>query len=163
MISLITNFGQIDIELDHENTPNTSANFLQYAKDFYNNTIFHRVIPGFVIQGGGFESSMNQKKTREPIQNEAKNALKNHRGTLAMARTGDPHSATSQFFINLKDNHFLDFSAATPQGYGYCVFGKVVKGMDVVDKIAQVGTTNKMGHQDVPESEVIISEVIINE
>lgn len=160
MISLITNHGQIDIELDEEHTPETSANFVKYAKSgFYNKTIFHRVIPGFVIQGGGFEPGMVQKKTHDPIQNEAKNALKNYRGTIAMARTGDPHSASSQFFINLKDNHFLDHSSETSQGWGYCVFGKVVNGMDIIDKIAELKTTSKQGHENVPTEDVVIEKV----
>ncbi len=164
MISLITSLGQIDIELDTENTPKTSENFLMYAKDgFYDNTIFHRVISGFVVQGGGFEPGMIQKKTNAPISNEAKNALKNSRGTLAMARTGDPHSATSQFFINLKDNRFLDYTAQSPQGWGYCVFGKIINGMEIVDKIAQSQTTNKGGHENVPVEDIYIEHVVINE
>lgn len=163
-ITLQTNFGAIDIVLDYEHTPKTSENFLNYAKSgFYNDTIFHRVIPGFVIQGGGFEPGMRQKKTQPPIQNEAKKALKNYRGTLAMARTGDPHSATAQFFINLKDNHFLDHNSETSQGWGYCVFGKVVGGLDVIDKIAETKTTSKSGHENVPIEDVVIEKVIINE
>jgi peptidyl-prolyl cis-trans isomerase B (cyclophilin B) len=164
MISLITNQGQIDIELDTENTPETSANFLKYAKaGFYNNTIFHRVIPNFVIQGGGFEPGMMQKKTHDPILNEAKKGIKNHRGTVAMARTGDPHSASSQFFINLNDNHFLDHTAETPQGWGYCVFGKVTKGMDIIDKIAAASTTNRQGHENVPVEDIIIEKVNVED
>jgi peptidyl-prolyl cis-trans isomerase B (cyclophilin B) len=164
MISLITNLGQIDIELDHEHAPISSANFLEYVKNgFYNNTIFHRVIPGFMIQGGGFEAGMQQKKTLAPIKNEANNAVKNSRGSLAMARTSDPHSATAQFFINLKDNHFLDHTAQTAQGWGYCVFGKVVNGMNIVDQIAAVNTTSRMGHQDVPIDDIVIEKVVIND
>lgn len=164
MITLITNLGQIDLELDKENTPDTSANFLKYAKaGFYNGTIFHRVIPGFVIQGGGFESGMNQKKTHDPIINEAKKAIKNFRGTVAMARTGDPHSATAQFFINLKDNHFLDHTSETPQGWGYCVFAKIVNGMDIVDKIAEAPTTTRSGHENVPSHEIVIERVVVND
>lgn len=164
MITLLTNLGQIDIELDHEHAPETCRNFVKYATtNFYDNTIFHRVIPGFVIQGGGFEPGMTQKKTNSPIQNEAKKTIKNYRGTLAMARTGDPHSATSQFFINLKDNHFLDFTNENMQGWGYCVFAKVINGMDVVDKIAQVKTTTKSGHENVPIEDIIIEKVVVNE
>jgi peptidyl-prolyl cis-trans isomerase B (cyclophilin B) len=164
MISLITNLGRIDIELDHEHTPNTSANFINYAESgHYDNTIFHRVIPGFMVQGGGFEPDMKQKKTLAPIQNEANTALKNLRGTVAMARTNDPHSATAQFFINLKDNHFLDHNAQTRQGWGYCVFGKVINGLDIIDKISQVKTTTKQGHDDVPVNDIIIEKVLINE
>jgi peptidyl-prolyl cis-trans isomerase B (cyclophilin B) len=164
MITLITNLGQIDIELNHEGTPKTSANFITYAESgHYNNTVFHRVIPGFVVQGGGFEPGMKQKKTLAPIPNEAKADLKNYRGTLAMARTNDPHSATAQFFINLKDNHFLDHTSQTTQGWGYCVFGKVVKGMETVDKIAEKPTTTKQGHEDVPIEDIIIENVIIHE
>ncbi len=164
MISFITNLGQIDIELDHENTPETSANFEKYAETgFYKDTIFHRVIPNFVIQGGGFEPGMNQKKTHDPIRNEAKKALKNHRGTIAMARTSDPHSASSQFFINLNDNHFLDHTAENSQGWGYCVFGKIVNGMDIVDKIAQAKTTTRSGHENVPVDDVIIEKVIVSD
>lgn len=164
MITLVTSLGQIEIELDTEHAPQTSENFIKYAKSgFYNNTIFHRVIPGFVIQGGGFESGMYQKKTNSPIQNEAKKALKNYRGTLAMARTGDPHSATSQFFINLQDNHFLDHKGESGQDWGYCVFGKIVRGLEVIDKIAEVKTTSKSGHENVPIEDVVIEKVIVNE
>ncbi|MBA2653538.1 MAG: peptidyl-prolyl cis-trans isomerase [Gammaproteobacteria bacterium] len=164
MITLITNLGTIELELDNENTPDTSANFKKYAEaGHYNNTIMHRVIPGFVVQGGGFENGMTQKKTRAPISNEAKKGIKNHRGTVAMARTGDPHSATSQFFINLKDNHFLDYTSETPQGWGYCVFAKVVKGLDIVDKMAQVATTTKSGHENVPVEDIIIEKVVVDE
>jgi peptidyl-prolyl cis-trans isomerase B (cyclophilin B) len=163
-VTLLTNLGSIDIELDFENTPMTSENFLKYVRSgFYNNTVFHRVIPEFVIQGGGFEPGMQQKKTNAPIQNEAKKAIKNYRGTLAMARTGDPHSATAQFFINLKDNHFLDHTAENSQGWGYCVFGKIVNGMDIVDNIAKEKTTSKAGHDNVPVQDIIIEKAVVNE
>lgn len=163
MVTIVTNLGDIELELDEENTPETYANFIKYIKaGFYNKTIFHRVIKNFVIQGGGFESGMNQKRTYPPIHNEAKKSIKNHRGTIAMARTSDPHSATSQFFINLKDNHFLDHTSETSQGWGYCVFGKVIKGMDIVDKISNEATTNKAGHQDVPVNDIIIEKVILD-
>ena len=162
MIKLHTNFGVIAIELDAEKAPKTAENFTQYVKDgHYDNTIFHRVIKGFMIQGGGFEPGMNQKGTRAPIDNEAANGLKNKRGTLAMARTNDPHSATAQFFINLVDNDFLDFKAPSGNGWGYCVFGKVVEGMDVVDKIKDVRTGSKGFHQDVPVEDVIIERAEI--
>lgn len=157
MVKLMTNFGDIVLELDAEKAPATVANFLQYVNDgFYNGTIFHRVIDGFMIQGGGMDSEMQQKDSREPIKNEADNGLKNMTYTIAMARTPNPHSASSQFFINVADNDFLNFSSPTPQGFGYCVFGKVVEGMDVVDKISKVKTGNKAGHQDVPVEEVVI-------
>jgi peptidyl-prolyl cis-trans isomerase B (cyclophilin B) len=157
MINLHTSLGLIGIELDHEHAPATAANFLQYARDgFYDGTLFHRVIPGFMIQGGGMQADMSQKPTRDPIQNEANNGLKNVVGSIAMARTSDPHSASSQFFINLKDNDFLDHRAPNSQGWGYCVFGQVVAGMDVVEAIAQVATTSRRGHQDVPAEDVVI-------
>jgi peptidyl-prolyl cis-trans isomerase B (cyclophilin B) len=157
MVKLQTNFGAITLELDAEKAPQTVANFLQYVNDgFYNDTIFHRVIDGFMIQGGGFMADMAQKATREQIQNEATNGLKNAAYTIAMARTPNPHSASSQFFINLADNSFLDHTAQTSQGWGYCVFGKVVEGRDVVDKIAKVKTGSRAGHQDVPVETVII-------
>ena len=160
MIKMDTNFGAITIELDAENAPLTVANFKQYIADgFYNNTIFHRVIPNFMIQGGGFNPGMIQKQTMDPIENEADNDLGNDRGTIAMARTNDPHSATAQFFINLKDNTFLNHSGKNPQGWGYCVFGKVTEGMDVVDKIAAVSTGNSAGHADVPVNDVVILSV----
>lgn len=160
MIKMQTNHGTIEIELDHENAPNTAENFERYAKEgFFDGTIFHRVINGFMIQGGGMLPDMSQKKTHAAIKNEANNGLLNLRGTVAMARTGDPHSATAQFFINLKDNSFLNFSAENQQGWGYCVFGKVTEGMDVVDKIKEQPTTNKMGHSDVPEDDIIIEKV----
>jgi len=159
-LELQTSMGRIVVELDADKAPKSSANFLQYAKDgFYNGTVFHRVIPGFMIQGGGFDASMTQKATRSPIENEAKNGLKNRRGTLAMARTMEPHSATAQFFINHTDNAPLDYPSR--DGWGYAVFGKVVEGMDVVDKIAAVPTGNKGFHQDVPRTPVVIQNVKI--
>ncbi|MFO7603126.1 MAG: peptidylprolyl isomerase [Gammaproteobacteria bacterium] len=164
MIKLNTNKGTIVLELDAAKAPATVENFLQYATEgFYNGTIFHRVIKGFMIQGGGMEPGMKEKTTRAPIKNEADNGLSNARGTIAMARTPDPHSATAQFFINAKDNTFLDFRSATADGYGYCVFGKVVEGMDVVDAIEAVTTSSAGRHQDVPASDVIIESVEITE
>ena len=157
MVKLHTNFGVITLELDAEKAPVTVANFLEYVDSgFYNNTVFHRVIDGFMIQGGGFEPGMSQKSTKASIKNEADNGLKNKAYTIAMARTPDPHSASSQFFINVADNDFLNFSSPTSQGWGYCVFGKVTDGTDVVDKIRQVKTGNKAGHQDVPAEDVVI-------
>ena len=157
MIKLQTNFGDITLELNAEKAPITVANFLKYVDNgFYDNTIFHRVINGFMIQGGGFDTDMKQKPTDAEIKNEADNLLDNKKYTIAMARTSAPHSASSQFFINVADNHFLDFTAPSGSGWGYCVFGKVVEGMDVVDKIKQVATTNRRGHQDVPVENVII-------
>lgn len=162
MINLQTNFGDIKIELDFENTPNTAENFLSLAAEgFYDGTIFHRVIDGFMIQGGGFDVEMNQKRAGQTIENEGEKCLPNKRGTLAMARTSDPHSASSQFFINVKDNDFLNFKSKTTDGWGYCVFGKVVEGMDVVDKIKAVSTTRRSGHQDVPVHDVIIEKVVV--
>ncbi|MDQ5884206.1 MAG: peptidyl-prolyl cis-trans isomerase [Pseudomonadota bacterium] len=163
MILLKTSKGDIRIELDTTNTPVTAENFKNYVlNEFYNGTIFHRVIPGFMIQGGGFTEQMQQKSTQKPIANEAKSAQSNKRGTIAMARTNDPHSATAQFFINLVDNNFLNFSGENMQGYGYCVFGHVTEGLDVVDAIAKVKTGSKNGHQDVPQESVVIlsAEVI---
>jgi len=163
MVKLQTNFGAITLDLDAEKAPQTVANFLQYVNDgSFNDTIFHRVIDGFMIQGGGFMADMTQKATRDQIQNEATNGLKNDAYTIAMARTPNPHSASSQFFINLADNGFLNHTGQNAQGWGYCVFGKVVEGKDVVDKIAKVKTGNKAGHQDVPVEAVIIesAEVI---
>ncbi|MEW5891874.1 MAG: peptidylprolyl isomerase [Pseudomonadota bacterium] len=157
MVKLHTNFGTISLELDPAKAPDTVANFLQYVRDgFYDNTIFHRVIDGFMIQGGGFTPDMEQKETRAPIQNEAHNGLKNAAYTIAMARTPNPHSATAQFFINVSDNGFLDFTEPSPRGYGYCVFGRVVEGRDVVDRIKKVPTGSRAGHQDVPVEPVII-------
>jgi peptidyl-prolyl cis-trans isomerase B (cyclophilin B) len=158
MVILHTNQGDITLELDQENAPATVANFLQYVRDgHYDNTLFHRVIPGFMIQGGGFAPGMQQKPTRAPVANEAGNGVKNARLTVAMARTSEPHSATAQFFINLADNAFLDYKGPSPQGYGYCVFGKVVGGADVVDKIAGVATGRSGGHENVPEQDVLIT------
>lgn len=159
MVKLHTNFGTIVIELDAAKAPETVKNFLAYIEaGHYDNTIFHRIIDGFMIQGGGFEPGMQQKPTNAPIQNEAANGLKNDRYTIAMARTGDPHSATAQFFINVKDNAFLNHSAPSGQGWGYCVFGKVVEGMDVIDKIKGVKTGTKGFHQDVPVEDVVIQK-----
>lgn len=158
MVLLETSSGDVLLELFAEKAPKTVANFLEYVDGgFYANTIFHRVIPGFMIQGGGLGARMNEKTTRDPVENEADNGLKNERGSLAMARTQDPHSATAQFFINLADNGFLDHSAPTLQGWGYCVFGKVVEGMDVVDKIAKIKTKSNGIHDDVPVDMVLIS------
>nr|WP_320116888.1 peptidylprolyl isomerase [uncultured Desulfuromonas sp.] len=157
---MTTNYGTITIELDDRHAPLSTANFLRYVDGgFYNGTIFHRVIPGFMIQGGGFTQKIDRKITRQPITNEATNGLKNLRGTIAMARTGQVDSATSQFFINLVDNAFLDHKTKTARGYGYAVFGKVVEGMDVVDKIAMVKTGRKKGMADVPSQSVIIETV----
>jgi len=157
MVILHTNYGDIKIELNAEKAPETVANFEQYVKDgFYDNTIFHRVIDGFMIQGGGFEPGMKQKSARAPIKNEADNGLVNAKSTVAMARTPDPHSATAQFFINVKDNDFLNFQSATAQGYGYCVFGEVVEGQDIIEKIKAVATGSHGFHQDVPLEDVII-------
>ena len=159
-VCIDTNHGKIIVELDADKAPITVENFMTYVKDeFFNSTIFHRVIPGFMIQGGGFLEGMIQKDTNANIKNEADNGLANKRGTLAMARTPDPDSASSQFFINLKDNGFLDFTAATSQGWGYCVFGEVVEGMDIVDAIAGVSTSTQMGHGDVPNEAVIMNSV----
>lgn len=159
MIRLHTNKGVIDIELDFEHAPQTAENFQQYVEEgFYDGVIFHRVIPGFMIQGGGMESGLKEKKTRAPIQNEADNGLKNDRGSIAMARTSDPHSASAQFFINLVNNDFLNHSGKTAQGWGYAVFGKVVAGMEVVDEIAKVRTGRLGMHADVPTEDIIIEK-----
>lgn len=158
-VSLKTNKGEILLELDDKNAPNTVENFVQYVKDgHYNGTIFHRVIKGFMIQGGGFNPDMDQLPTRAPIMNEADNGLKNNKYTIAMARTMDPDSATAQFFINTNDNDFLNFKSQTPQGWGYAVFGKVIKGQEVVDAIEGVATTRKYPHDDVPVEAVIIEK-----
>lgn len=158
MIVLHTNFGDISIELDKDKAPKSAANFESYVKNgFYDGVIFHRVIDNFMIQGGGFEPGMTQKASEKTIENEAANGLKNDRGTLAMARTMDPHSASSQFFINVKDNNFLNHTAKTPEGWGYAVFGRVVEGMDIIEKIKGVATTTRSGHQDVPVEDVIIN------
>ena len=162
MIKLHTSLGAITLELDAERAPKTVENFLRYVKEgFYDGTIFHRVIDGFMIQGGGFTESMEQKPTHEPVENEAANGLKNAVYTIAMARTPNPNSATAQFFINVANNSFLNFTAPTPQGYGYAVFGKVVEGMDVVDAIKKVKTGNRAGHQDVPLEDVVITKAEI--
>jgi len=164
MIQMQTNMGSITIELDAEKAPLSTENFLAYTKDgFYEQTIFHRVIPGFMIQGGGFTGQMSQKKTKGPIRNEADNGLKNLRGTLAMARTQVVDSATCQFFINLADNDFLNHQGKSPNAYGYAVFGRVTEGMDVVDKIAKVKTGNFGQHQDVPKDMVMIQSMTIVE
>ncbi|MEY6432499.1 peptidylprolyl isomerase [Thioalkalicoccus limnaeus] len=162
MIKLTTNHGDILLEVDAERAPKTSANFVQYVRDgHYDGTIFHRVINGFMIQGGGMTADFVPQPTRRPIENEAKNGLKNKIGTIAMARTNDPHSATSQFFINVADNDFLDYPGQ--DGWGYCVFGQVVEGMEVVDRIKAVRTSSKQGHQDVPIEDVVIEKAIIVE
>ena len=162
MIKLTTNHGVIALELNAEKAPKTVANFLAYVEaGHYDNTVFHRVIKNFMIQGGGFEPNMNQKPCKAPVENEAANGLKNKRGSIAMARTNDPHSATAQFFINTVDNDFLDFKSPSGQGWGYCVFGEVVEGLDVVDKIRAVKTGNKGFHQDVPVEDVIIEKAEI--
>ncbi|MGI4855678.1 MAG: peptidylprolyl isomerase [Janthinobacterium lividum] len=164
MVELHTNHGIIKIELNAEKAPKSVANFLAYAKKgHYDNTVFHRVIDGFMIQGGGFEPSMTQKPTDAPVDNEANNGLKNVKGSVAMARTNDPHSATAQFFINIADNEFLNFTSPTPQGWGYTVFGQVTEGLDVIEKIRKVKTGNKGFHQDVPVDDVIIEKAVVTE
>lgn len=161
-VKMETSMGDITLELDAEKAPDTVANFVEYANSgFYDGTIFHRVIENFMIQGGGFDSDMKQKKTREPIKNEAANGLKNDTGTIAMARTNDPNSATAQFFINVKDNGFLNHTAPSGQGWGYAVFGKVTDGMDVVHAIEKVDTTIRSGMQDVPAETVVINKVTV--
>ncbi|MFM0740319.1 peptidylprolyl isomerase [Paraburkholderia xenovorans] len=162
MVELHTNHGVIKLELDAEKAPKSVENFLNYVKaGHYDNTVFHRVIDGFMIQGGGFEPGMKQKPTAEAITNEANNGLKNVNGSIAMARTNDPHSATAQFFINVNDNDFLNHSSPTPQGWGYAVFGKVVEGLDIVEKIKKVKTGSKGFHQDVPVDDVVIEKAVI--
>ena len=162
MVKIKTNHGEMSLELDAEKAPITVANFLEYVQSgFFNNTIFHRVIDGFMVQGGGFEPGMNQKPTRATIKNEADNGLKNDMYTVAMARTSDPNSATAQFFINASNNDFLNYTSPTPQGWGYCVFGKIVEGQDVIDKIRKVRTGSKGGHQDVPLEDVVIESMEI--
>ncbi|MEW6645609.1 MAG: peptidylprolyl isomerase [Pseudomonadota bacterium] len=164
MIKMHTSMGVITLELDAAKAPATVANFERYAREgFYDGTIFHRVIDGFMIQGGGLDSGMINKPTHEPIKNEADNGLKNERGTIAMARTNDPHSATAQFFINVKDNGFLNHRAPSGDGWGYCVFGKVVDGMDVVDRIKGVATGRVSFHQDVPVEPIVIEKVEITD
>ena len=162
MIRFTTDKGVIDIELDHEHAPKSSANFEQYVRDgFYDGTIFHRVIKGFMIQGGGFERGMKEKATRAPIENEAANGLKNNKYTIAMARTSDPHSASSQFFINVADNDFLNHTAPNPQGWGYAVFGEVTAGQNVVDEIARVPTSTRGFYGDVPVDDIVIEKAEI--
>jgi len=164
MITLHTNFGDIKVKLNEKDAPETSANFLQYCRDgFYNDTLFHRVIDGFMIQGGGMTSGLREKETRAPIRNEANNGLSNKVGTLAMARTMEPHSASSQFFINVNNNTFLDFRSESRDGWGYCVFAEVVEGMDVVNKIKGVSTGSYGMHQDVPLEDVVITGTTIEE
>lgn len=164
MIILKTNYGDISVELDYDNAPKSAENFAQYVRDgYYDGTIFHRVIDNFMIQGGGFESGMKQKETRATIENEADNGLKNDAGTLAMARTMEPHSASAQFFINVKDNDFLNHTSKDSQGWGYAVFGKVTAGMEVVEKIKKVSTTMAGGHQDVPSDDVVIESAVIED
>ena len=158
-VKMTTTLGEIIIQLNTEKAPVSSANFLTYVNEgFYNGTIFHRVIPDFMAQGGGFDTSFNQKAVHAPIKNEANNGLKNTRGTLAMARTNDPNSATAQFFINYKDNSFLNHTSQTSSGWGYAVFGEVIEGMDVVDAMAKQPTANRGGHQDVPKTDIIIEK-----
>jgi peptidyl-prolyl cis-trans isomerase B (cyclophilin B) len=164
MVTLKTNHGDITLELFADKAPKTVENFLSYVKDgFYDGTIFHRVIDGFMIQGGGMTPDMEQKTTKDPIENEANNGVANTAGTIAMARTNDPHSATAQFFINVKDNDFLNFSSESMNGWGYCVFGKVTAGMDVVEKIKNVKTGNYGYHQDVPVEAVVIENAVVSE
>ncbi|KGE79097.1 peptidylprolyl isomerase [Halomonas salina] len=164
MIILQTNFGDIHVALNHDKAPKTAANFEQYVRDgYYDNTLFHRVIDGFMVQGGGFDLDFNQKQTRAPIENEADNGLANTRGTLAMARTQDPHSASAQFFINVADNDFLNHRGKNLQGWGYCVFGEVVEGMDVVERIKGVATTRRGMHADVPAEDVIIQRAYVQD
>ncbi len=158
-VKLTTTLGEIIIQLNTEKAPVSSANFLTYVNEgFYNGTIFHRIIPGFMAQGGGFDTSFNQKAVHAPIKNEANNGLANSRGTIAMARTNDPNSATAQFFINYKDNSFLNHTSPTASGWGYAVFGEVIEGMDVVDAMAKQATGNRGGHQDVPKTDIIIEK-----
>ena len=161
-VEMVTSMGTIRVELFADKAPKTVENFVQYTKDrFYDGTIFHRVIPGFMVQGGGFTGEMQQKKTRDAISNEAQNGLKNQKGTLAMARTPNPHSATAQFFINVADNEFLNFTGPTAQGFGYCVFGRVTQGMEIIDQIVAVPTGNRDGHQNVPLKPIVIQSVRI--
>jgi peptidyl-prolyl cis-trans isomerase B (cyclophilin B) len=163
-VKLQTSLGDIVLELDAAKAPGSVENFLQYVNDgFYDNTVFHRVIDGFMVQGGGFEPGMKQKSTRAPIRNEAENGLKNDAYTVAMARTPNPHSATAQFFINIADNKFLNFRAATTDGYGYCVFGRVVEGREVVDKIKGTATGSSGMHQDVPKEDIVIRKAGVEE
>ena len=163
MVTIKTNLGDIKITLNAEKAPKTVENFLNYVKSgFYDGTIFHRVIDGFMIQGGGFTADMVQKDVQAPIENEANNGLQNKAGTLAMARTPDPHSATAQFFINVNNNDFLNFTSETSQGWGYCVFGEVIEGMDIVEKIKGVATGNNGFHQDVPVTAIVIESAVLD-
>lgn len=163
-VKLTTTLGEIIVQLNPEKAPISSANFLTYVNEgFYNGTIFHRVIPGFMAQGGGFDTSFNQKAVHDPIKNEANNGLPNNRGTIAMARTPDPDSATAQFFINYKDNSFLNHTSPTPNGWGYAVFGEVIEGMDVVDAMAKQPTGNRGPHQDVPKTDIVIEKAEVIE
>ena len=163
-VRLQTSYGAIIVELDPSKAPKTVNNFIAYVRDgFYDGTLFHRVMDGFMVQAGGFQPGMVQKPTRAPIENEAKNGLRNERGTLAMARTSDPHSATSQFFINVVDNDFLNYTTETPSGWGYCVFGKVVDGLTVVDRIRGVPTGSRAGHKNVPLNDVLIEKMEVLE
>ena len=160
-ITIQTSLGDITVELDSEKAPQTVENFLHYlSAGFYENTLFHRVIPNFMIQGGGFDTDFNQKPAPNRVENEADNGLENAIGTIAMARTGDPHSASSQFFINTADNAFLNYKSRSTQGWGYCVFGKVTEGMDVIDTISAISTGNRMGHQDVPKEDIVIKNIV---
>ena len=161
-VKIDTSMGSITLELDEAKAPVTTANFLEYVKaNQYNGSVFHRVIPGFMVQGGGYDVAMREKATRAPIQNEADNGLKNKRGTVAMARTGEPHSASAQFFINLVDNDFLDHTGKNPQGWGYAVFGKVIDGMDVVDKMGLVPTMARGGHEAVPQKPIVMVKATV--
>jgi peptidyl-prolyl cis-trans isomerase B (cyclophilin B) len=163
-VRIQTTYGAIIVELDPRKAPKTVNNFVAYVRDgFYDGTLFHRVIDGFMIQGGGFQAGMTQKSTRPPIENEARNGLRNERGAIAMARTTEPHSATSQFFINVVDNDFLNYTAETPSGWGYCVFGKVVDGLTVVDRIRGVPTGSRAGHKNVPLTDVMIEKMEVLE
>ena len=162
MITIHTNLGDIKLQLNAEKAPLTVANFMKYVDEgFFDGTIFHRVIDGFMIQGGGFNEDMSQKRCNEPVKNEANNGLSSRTGTVAMARTSDPHSATAQFFINVNDNTFLDFKSETSQGWGYCVFGEIVEGMDIIEKIKAVSTGNRGMHQDVPLEAIVIEKVSV--
>lgn len=164
LVTLKTNHGDITLELFADKAPKTVENFVSYVKEgFYDGTVFHRIIDGFMVQGGGFTTDMQQKDTKAPIENEANNQLANEKGTIAMARTQDPHSATAQFFINVKDNDFLNFTSETMSGWGYCVFAKVVEGMDVVENIKNVKTSSHGFHQDVPVEPVIIEKAELND
>lgn len=163
-VKISTTMGDITVEIDDEKAPVGAENFIHYAMDgFFNGTIFHRIIPNFMVQGGGMLPGLVDKPSGAPIENEADNGLKNDRGTLAYARTGDPHSATTQFFINLKDNDFLNHSAKNSQGWGYAVFGRVIEGMDIIDEMAKVETTTRMGHQDVPRDDILITKTVLLE